>query len=194
MNSDGNEVATLIEQARNGSDEAISALIESVRTYLLLVANKEIDPRLRQKVAASDVVQDTCLAISERFETFRGTSEPEFRGWLRQVLLNSLADSRRRYVKSQKRQVSREVVLGDGATLPAQNISPRTSMIANEEAGQLMAAMERLPDDYRQVLQLRNWDLLPFEDIGTRLNRTADAAQKLWTRAVKRLEQELDLK
>lgn len=189
----GQDFTTLIEQAKGGSNEAKNALIESVRTYLQFIANQEIDARLQQKVAASDVVQDVCLVASERLETFRGSTEGEFKAWLKTVLKNSLADSHRKYVQSQKRAAGREVVMGDELGIPASNISPGTSMIAREESARLLDAMQRLPDDYRQVLRLRNWDLLPFDDIGRRMDRSADAAQKLWTRAVRRLEQELDL-
>ena len=186
------EFLQLIEDARTGSDDAIGRLIESLRTYLLLVANQELEPQLRQKVAASDFVQDACLVAAESFSSFRGTSEAEFRGWLRRVLLNSMADSRRKYVQSQKRQANREVTMDEGIGVPAAQITPQTDMIAREESKQLKAAMHQLPEDYRIVLQLRNWELLPFDEIGQRMDRSADAAQKLWTRAIRQLEKELN--
>jgi RNA polymerase sigma-70 factor (ECF subfamily) len=54
------------------------------------------------------------------------------------------------------------------------------------------AAMERLPEDYRQVLMMRYQDQLPFEEIAQKLGRTANAVRKLWARAVERLEVELE--
>ena len=187
------DIQNLIDQARGGSDEAVSNLIESVRMYLLLVANQEVDPRLRQKVAASDIVQDVCLVASERFENFRGNTEGELRAWLRQVLLNSVADARRKYVQSQKRAASREVFLEGDPGLKAEQITPRTSMIAQEEQTQLTDAMDRLSEEYQLVLRLRNWERLSFEDIGKQMQRSENAVQKLWARALKQLERELNL-
>jgi DNA-directed RNA polymerase specialized sigma24 family protein len=42
------------------------------------------------------------------------------------------------------------------------------------------------------VVVLRNWDRLPFEEIAVRMERTAEAARKLWSRAIVRLQQELE--
>ncbi|MEO1529056.1 MAG: sigma-70 family RNA polymerase sigma factor, partial [Planctomycetota bacterium] len=147
--------------------------------------------KMKQKIGASDVVQDVCLLATQRFESFRGSTRAEFRGWLRRALLNRIADSRRRFDCSQKRRVTREVELDEVAVMVDSQRMPHSSLIAREESVKLMSAMKRLPEDYRVVLRLRNWDLLTFDEIGKLLERSGDAAQKLWTRAVKRLEQEL---
>jgi len=42
------------------------------------------------------------------------------------------------------------------------------------------------------VIQWRNYDRASFEEIGQRLERSAEAARKLWVRAVELLQQELD--
>jgi RNA polymerase sigma-70 factor (ECF subfamily) len=65
-------------------------------------------------------------------------------------------------------------------------------MAAAEEAAALHAAMSRLSEDYREVLHLRNWQQLPFMDIGEKMGRSAEAARKLWSRALVQLQQELN--
>jgi RNA polymerase sigma-70 factor (ECF subfamily) len=52
-------------------------------------------------------------------------------------------------------------------------------------------AVERLPEDYRQVLLLRCRDGCSFDEIGNLMQRTSNAAQKLWMRALERLQREL---
>jgi RNA polymerase sigma factor (sigma-70 family) len=52
----------------------------------------------------------------------------------------------------------------------------------------LCRALDSLPDDYRQVIALRYWENLDFDEIGQRMGRSAAAARKLWLRAVERLE------
>ena len=56
----------------------------------------------------------------------------------------------------------------------------------------MRAALQGLSDEHRQVLRLRNWDGLSFAEIGGRLNRSEDAARKLWSRAVEKLQAKLD--
>ena len=52
-------------------------------------------------------------------------------------------------------------------------------------------AIKRLPVRYREVVRLRNQELLSFDEVGARLGLNAGAAQKLWSRAVARLGQYL---
>ncbi len=187
-----------IDEARDGSREAIGRLIDSCRAYLLLVANEELDPSLRVKVAASDLVQDTLLAAQAEFPRFRGRSQGELMSWLRRVLLNDLADLRRRYQQADKRAISREEPLaGDSRAdrpavqLPTRDPTPRANSIAREEAAALQRAMAGLPDDHRRAVTLRNWERLTFAEIAERMNRTPEAARKLWVRAIERLRDEL---
>ena len=50
-------------------------------------------------------------------------------------------------------------------------------------------AIERLPDDYRDVIVLRNLQRLPFDEVARRLNRSRPAAQMLWARAIQKLRE-----
>lgn len=56
----------------------------------------------------------------------------------------------------------------------------------------LRAALQRLSEEQRRVIRLRNWDELTFAEIGRRLNRSEEAARKLWTRSVEKLQAELE--
>ena len=79
------EISKLIEEARSGSDDALGELLETVRTYLLLVANQETDVAMRSKVAASDVVQDAFCLVKQHFQSFRGSTQTELRAWMRKI-------------------------------------------------------------------------------------------------------------
>jgi RNA polymerase sigma-70 factor (ECF subfamily) len=190
-----------IEQARAGNVAALGQLLESYRTYLLLVANQEIEAPLRPKVAASDIVQNVFLRARVNLADFRGEGEAEWRGWIRQILLRDLQDMRRRYLETEKRNIAKEVSLNfhpqgqsrDATTrdVVEPRLTPHSSAIVQEEAAILRVALARLTEEYQQVIQLRNWELLSFEEIGARMDRTADAARKLWSRAILRLQTEL---
>ena len=56
---------------------------EACRTYLLLVANRELPSDVRPKVGASDLVQDTFLDCHRSFGLFKGDTEAGLLAWLR---------------------------------------------------------------------------------------------------------------
>jgi RNA polymerase sigma-70 factor (ECF subfamily) len=173
-------------------------LIETCRTYLLLVANRRMDPQLQGKFGPSDLVQETFLHAQRNFDQFRGQTQDELLAWLRKILLHHLIDERRRFRDATKREVGREQPLDPSsaseATLQplASDPSPSAQASVEEETRAMLVMLKRLPDEYREVIRLRNWERLGFPEIGQRMNRTADAARKLWTRAIERLQQELD--
>lgn len=185
----------LLHDARAGEPLALNELIETWRTYLFFVAESEISSDLRQKVGVSDLVQSACLDVFLRFEDFRGKTVDEWRGWLKRLMLRDLQDARRRFVSTQRRDVRRERSL-ERAEWPLEGFSdarpsPNDRLIADEESAALRMALVKLPEDYRLVLRLRNWEGLTFAEVGRRMNRTEEASRKLWSRAILRLQQEL---
>lgn len=191
------QVSRWISDAREESAQALGQALEECRQYLLLVANQNLDPELRGKVGASDVVQDTFLEAQRDFGRFAGGSEEELLAWLRRILLNNMANVVRHYRDTDKRQVAREVPIDqvpveDLQTSQTAEEPPSGPVRAAEETAQLDRALEQLPEHYRQVILLRHQQHLPFEEIGQRLGRSAEAARKLWGRAVEQLQQILE--
>ena len=74
--------------------------------------------------------------------------------------------------------------------LAGSTLSPSGVAIEHEQALALRRAVDRLPEEYRRVVVLRFDDGLSFEEIGQLTDRSADAARKVWSRAMERLRQE----
>jgi RNA polymerase sigma-70 factor (ECF subfamily) len=197
MTRTANDAAERLSAARAGSSEALGQALQACRQYLLLVARSEFDEKLRGKGGASDLVQETFLKAHRHFGRFRGETEGELLAWLRQLLLNNLVSFRRLFVAG-RRHVGREVNLdGRDTSSPGHQLrgpapSPSEQAIGHERDECLKLALERLPDDYRLVLDLRHDENRSFEEIGQSIGRSANAARKLWARAVERLQQELE--
>lgn len=198
MSTPPSDAERLLPAARAGSKEALGQLLEAYRSYLLFVVAQELDPALRAKGGASDVVQETILEAYKDFARFQG-GEEELHAWLRRLLRNNVANFARRYRDTGKRQMSAEIPLegGDpsarwGQTLIGGDSTPSAHAAANEQAEALEKALQRLPDDYRQVILLRYREELAFEEIGRVMERSANAVEKLWLRAIERLRQELE--
>lgn len=191
------EIERWIVQARGGNQEALGRLLDVCRRYLLLLANQELTPGLRAKVAPSDIVQDTLLEAGCDFVGFRGATEEELLGWLRRMLRNNVANVHRHF-ETDKRQVDREVPLDDSATdalmhnAVQQAETPSMLARAREQDEQLEHALRQLPEHYRQVLLWHTSEGLTFVQIAEKLGNTADAARKLWGRAAKELAKHLE--
>lgn len=184
-----------IRAAHAGSDSALGELLEGCRRYMLLVANRALDSDLRAKAGASDLVQETFVAAAKDFQRFRGDSERELFAWLTQILIHRIHKHVRDFRETQKRDIGREEALEAGLAamfLSGGDETPSALVAAQEERQRVQQALARLQEHESQVLVLRTWKQLSFEEIGTLMNRSPDAARKLWARSVERLGRELE--
>jgi RNA polymerase sigma-70 factor (ECF subfamily) len=194
----GDRFRDRLASARRGSREAVADLVEQCRQYLWLVADREISPALRPKIAPSDLVQDTYREAAEKFEQFRGATQAEFVAWLLRILESKLKRVRRTYETAQKRNVRRELPVDSDAMdlLPALSgagvRTPGSEAAAREMVAALNESLVKLPDEYRQAIELRSWQRKSFAEIGIAMGRTPEAARKLWCRAIERLGRELE--
>jgi RNA polymerase sigma-70 factor (ECF subfamily) len=184
--------ACLFDKARAGDADALGQMLETLRRYLALIAEVELDGELRPKVAASDLVQQTFLRAQQAFDGFQGSSEAEWRGWLRRILVNELQQANRCFRGTEKRNVEREVPLtGDDSDASQRDLAyddetPSQQAGAKEDLLRLERAMVELPADYRRIIELRS-GRATFEQIGHSMGRSAEAARKFWARAVEKL-------
>jgi RNA polymerase sigma-70 factor (ECF subfamily) len=188
----------LIEEALGGDEEAFGRLLARYSSYLTLLARVEIGRRLQGKLDPADLVQETFLEVHRHFSTFRGTTEPEFVGWVRRIMAGVMANTVRRYfgTKARDPRLEEELQVGfdqSSCTLAGQLISPGSSpseAAARREQAVIFAdALDRLPEDYREVIVLRHLEGLTFAGVGERMGRSVDSVEKIWLRAVAKLKQ-----
>src|SRR5262245_13392664 len=202
MHSNGKpDPAKLLAEARSAGAERLGGLLELYRNYLQLVARTQIDLHLQAQVDPSDLVQEAFLEAFRDFGQFQGQKEAELLAWLRRILLHNLARLVEKQVLAQKRDVRREVSLeqrlaaleSSAAQLEAALASPWSSPSAQaekrERAAVLADQLAQLPDDYREVIVLRNLESLAFDEVARRMNRSPGAVRILWLRALDRLRQ-----
>lgn len=189
------EFQELLQNALGGDADSISQLVDRYRSYLLFVANEEIDEQVRAKAAPSDVVQVSVIHAQENFGQFQGKSEAEFRAWLRAILTNDLRKTRRGFL-TKKRDATSEVSIDQrstvGRALVDPTLTPSASAAGKEKMILLAQAFEELSTDHQMVIRLRNFEGLDFNRIGEQMERAPDAACKLWARAIESLRRKLD--
>jgi RNA polymerase sigma-70 factor (ECF subfamily) len=191
----------LLHQARAGDAPTLGRLLELYRAYLVVLARVQIGRRLQGKVDASDLVQEAFLGAYRDFPQFRGTTEKEFLGWLRQILASLLANLVRHYQGTQRRdvrlerQLTRELDQSSQALdrgLVAPQSSPSQQVIGREQSVVLAEALGRLPEEWRELLILRHLEGLTFPEVARRMGRTVDSVKKQWPRALASLRRLLE--
>lgn len=195
------DIASLIGEAKAGEGDARGELLGLYRNYLSILATTQLNPRLRRRLAASDLVQETMLAAHRDFAKFRGGSERELLAWLRQILIHSLHHAVDMHLKARKRDVRYEVSLESvGARLDQsaarlenalvdRGQSPSAQAQARERSVALADQLAQLKPDYRDVIVLRNLQGLSFDEIARRMDRKVGAVRMLWLRAIDKFKQ-----
>ena len=96
--------------------------LERFRAYLDLLVRHRLDGRLRGKLDASGVVQQTLWEAHQGWKDFRGTSEAEVAAWLRRILARNLADEVRKLAAG-KRDLARERSLEQAVERSSANLA-----------------------------------------------------------------------
>lgn len=193
-------IEELIHRARAGDQTAENELLQKCRTYVSVIARSQIEGWMRTKFDASDLVQQTLLEAHQGINNFKGETEAEWLGWLRGILNHNTLDFARKYQGTAKRNVSKEYSIdqpGGNSSQPGwvleDQVETPSRILLNREQEILMAnAVAQLPDDYQEVIMLRNLQRLSFKEVAQRMNRTSGAVQMLWLRALNRLQDLLE--
>jgi RNA polymerase sigma-70 factor, ECF subfamily len=187
-----------IAAAQQGSREALGEIFQRLRAYLRARAHEQLDGQLQVKVSPSDIVQETLLEAHRGFATFRGGTRGELVLWVQGILNHRVQTAYRKYRGTSKRNIARETglhQLDESSREPELVIassSPSGHAVVNEESKRLEEALQQLSTRYEQVIRLRNELKLSFAEVAIAMSCSPDAAQKLWSRAVKQLVEKLN--
>lgn len=173
--------------------------LDGFRDYLRLLAGLQLSPALRAKLDPSDVVQQTLLQAHQAFAQFRGTSESELAGWLRQILARTMAGAVREMGRA-KRDIGREHSLEAAieasslrleAFLADERSSPSVRADRNERVVRLAEAVATLPEAQREAVTLHHLQGLPLAEVARHLDRSTAAVMGLLHRGLKQLRGQL---
>ena len=200
MNDPSSSVVDLIDEFRRGNAGVRDRLLQHYRPWLVTLVRMQGHDGLQHKFDASDVVQQTMLEAVRDLPQFQGSTEAEFAAWLRQILAHTLGHEVRRFRGTDKRDVSREVSIDQSLEQSSMRLrqmladdasSPSHQAARAEQEVILAEVLERLPDDYRQIIVLRNLEGVSHEEAARRMNRNEGAVRMLWVRALAHLKKEL---
>jgi RNA polymerase sigma-70 factor (ECF subfamily) len=110
--------------------------------------------------------------------------------WVRRIVLRTTGHALRDHLEASKRAL--------GAEEPAEALdgradsgsTPSAQAIRHEEAARMAEALARLPEEMQQVLLGRHLDGLSYAALAELLGRSEGAVRVLYTRALRRLQDE----
>ncbi len=159
-----------LDRLRDGDADAFDTLITrySGDIYSLLYRMTE------DAEEAGDLTQETFLSALKSIRSFRG--ESELKTWLFRIALNH-SRNRFRWWKRRKRSetVSLDRTIGDGTLTISDTIaddaeSPEETVLRLERSKRLMAALNELPDIFREIIVLCDIEGCGYEEIARTLD------------------------
>jgi RNA polymerase sigma-70 factor (ECF subfamily) len=183
-----------------GDAQAWGAALLEHQDRLQRMAAFRLDPRLRGRIDASDIVQEAFLqASSHRQDYLRTPSLPLFL-WLRGIVGNKLLELHRHHLGTRMRDAGREIdprarcspdatSQALAAELSGHATGPRTAAARAEVKAQLQSALASMEAIDREVLALRHFEQLSNDEAAQVLGIQERAAAKRYVRALKRLKE-----
>ena len=193
------ETMTPLQRAAAGDAVAWGALLMEHEGRLQRMVAIRLDPRLRCRVDASDVIQDAFLeAADHRADYFNLPPMPIFL-WLRGIVGNKLLEIHRHHLGTKMRDAAREVTLNSrkapDATsaalvdqLSGHGTGPITAAVRSEVKVRLLGVLDSMDAIDCEVLVLRHFEQLTNSEAATVLGIQERAAAKRYVRALKRLK------
>lgn len=188
---------SLLRRAQAGDAEAMGRLLHEYRDYLYLLAKRRLVGRLRARVDASDLVQQTLLEAQRDLRGFRGSSEDELVAWLGKILQNNVYQTIQRHVIAKKRSANKERSLDETGPdrqalanyLAADWSSPSQRAMRGEAAIRLAQAIGQLPPDQQEAVRLRHLEGHTLREIAGEMKRSELAVAGLIKRGLQRLRE-----
>lgn len=178
----------VLRSAQAGDESALDSLLAGHRDQLRALADDALPPRLKARIDASDIVQQTCLSAFRRIGEFQGNAPAQFAAWLQQIHQHNTQNAIRDQLQTQKRGDARDEPLPADVDDPRSN-TPSQHAMRQEESQALWLALARLPEDEREALQLRYLEGLTLVQVCEQLDLTKDAAIWRLQKGMKHLRQ-----
>lgn len=183
---------------KDRQEKGIATIFSKFRPQLERVVEFRMDSRVRSRIDANDVLQETFIDVKARYRSFIESPGVSLFVWFRQLTLQVLIEFQRRHFR-QKRTVQKEVRLNvpqvdqsDTSQLIARELvghltSPSQAAIKAEELEQLNKALESMSETDREILALRHFEQLSNNEVAEIIGIKPAAASNRYVRAITKL-------
>ena len=152
----------LVERAQQGDKKAFGLLVEKYQRKLARLLSRFI----RDPAEVEDVTQEAFIKAYRALPAFRGDSA--FYTWLYRIGINTaknyLMALGRRAPTSTEVEAEEAEGFDEGEQLRDIN-TPESLLLSNEIAETVNATIEKLPEELRKAIQMRELEGMSYEDI-----------------------------
>ena len=155
----GQDDQQLVDLCLAGQTEAFGQLVERYQDRLF----HSLIPLLKSRDDARDIAQDAVLQAYQKLDSYRG--EAAFHTWLYRLAINTAMSFLRR---RRRKTTSIESVgknIGEEPADQHAEADPDVPVIRAEQRELVHNALAELPDDYRIVLILKEFEGLRYDEI-----------------------------
>lgn len=186
LDQPGKESWDLLSRARSGDQDALNRLCQENWLHVY----RSVARWVGTPAEAEDLTQDVFVRAIQSIHSYRGTDVGiQYRAYLLRISRNLLTDRWRS--RQAAGAVTHEPLSGELASRPYEAGSgPEATVISREEYDRLLAALDRLPDAYSDVLRRRVLRGLTAAEVAAQTGLTANAVRQLQFRAITALRRE----
>jgi RNA polymerase sigma-70 factor (ECF subfamily) len=187
----------IVARLRSGEEAALVEFLQTNHEGLLAFIRSRIGSQLQKKVEPEDILQEVSIeALRVQRQTDLSSWDPLH--WLFQLCERKIIDAHRKFFAAKKRDAGREAAIPDGShaaglanLLAASMTTPSQAFSRDQRQLRMLAALETLPEDQREVLRLRYLVGLPSKEIAAKFDKTDGAMRVMISRALSRLNEML---
>ena len=184
--SDQELIAAILE----GSEPAFGALIDRYKDRVFRLLGRYC----RDAVECEDLAQEVFLKVFRKLDTFQ--HESAFFTWLYRITVNAATDYLSRASRRRLRLVEEDAVLDEGARLhggmDVEGQSPAAPLLRDELARVTRQIVDKLPEKYRTILVLREFEDLSYNEIAEVLQCNLGTVESRLFRARQRFKEQLE--
>jgi RNA polymerase sigma-70 factor (ECF subfamily) len=188
-----------VERLREGGHPALAELYNQHGDRLRRMVELRIDPRLRARLDASDVLQEAFFDVARDLDAYVADPKLPPLLWLRLHVGRRLTTLHRKHLGAGMRDVALEISLYRGALpeassaalasmLLGRGTSPTRAALRAERLLRVQEALASLDPIDREVLALRHFEQLGRTETAQVLGITPETGAKRYFRALKRLK------
>jgi RNA polymerase sigma-70 factor (ECF subfamily) len=176
---DKHQLRPLLERVTAGDRLALNELFVQLRPYLHALVRRTLGPDWKD---GSDIVQSSLRRINENIDDLLADDPtvPHLLAWVKKIVRNRAIDEARK-------RAGAPVTGHDSGMVQVSSPDGEDAAQRDRRAVGVMAALQRLPERQRQVVELHYFDRLRDAEISDRLGGSVAAIRVLRCRALKEL-------
>ncbi|MBQ7063390.1 MAG: sigma-70 family RNA polymerase sigma factor [Firmicutes bacterium] len=184
----GSSMAGLVELARTGDQNAVSALYEQTysQTYYT------VKSMIKDEDAVFDILQDSYIKAFSHLDQFSGD---QFTAWIRRIASNTAKD----WLRKQRPMLFSELEMSDDSDIPAEERfeDDRTENLPDQVIDQaetkrlIREIIEELPEDQRAAIGMFYYEEMSVRDIAKAMGATENAVKSRLMYGRKKIEKKV---